>query len=176
MSGCGPNCGEAPIGPQKGRRGWRGFRVLLFFAGISLVGYVGYRYSFVQPPEHGSVYGTIFPLSLVLAVVGMVLAIQPDALARVAGQTGTAVRSGLTGYGAVWMATGLMCARSLVGGVVEAPLGGSIDMLHMLLQHVFLPVSVMALAWSPGRLARLLGAREFEPPLVAEQVLGAARF
>jgi hypothetical protein len=173
MSEYGMNCGEATLGPKKGRRGWRGFRILLFLAGLSLVGYVGYRYSFFQPPDHGSLYGTIFPLSLLLAVVGMVLAFQPYALARVPGQAGMALRSGLTVYGGAWMATGLMCASSLAKGMAEVPLGGSIDMLHMLFQHVFLPVAVVALAWAPERVGRWLGAREEHPIAAAEPAFGA---
>ena len=154
--------------------GWGAFRALLFLAGLSLVGYIAYRYSFYQPPDPGTLYGIIFPLSILLAAAGMALAFRPRALARVPGQAGTVLRSAFTAYGGVWMATGLMCTSSLARGAVAAPLGGSIDLLHMLFQHVFLPVAVVALAWAPERVARMLGAPpEEQPHAVVEPVFGA---
>jgi hypothetical protein len=157
-----------------GAVGWLAFRVLLFVAGLSLVGYIAYRYSFYRPPDHGTVYGIIFPLSFVLAVAGMTLAFLPYALARLRGQAGNALRGGLSVYGGVWMATGLLCASSLAQGAVAAPLGGSVDMLHMLFQHVFLPASVVALAWAPERVARWLNAPpEPAPAAAAKPAFGA---
>lgn len=177
MSECGMHCGEATSESGKRRRGWHALRALLFVAGLTLVGYIDYRYSFFQPPDHGTVYGVIFPLSALLALAGMVLAFRPYALARVPGQAGLALRSGITAYGGVWMATGMMCASSLARGAVKAPLGGSVDLLHMLLQHVFLPLGVVALAWAPERVARWTGAPEEAPAgdaSASEPVLGTS--
>jgi hypothetical protein len=154
-------------------RGWTIFRGLLFLAGFSLVGYVAYRYTLFSPPDHGSLYGKIFPLSLVLAVVGMMLAVRPHLLNRVRGHAGLPLRSALTVFGGVWMATGLMCAQSLAAGMAEAPLGGTVDMIHMLSQHVFLPIAVVALAWAPARVARWLGAQAVEPVVLGEPGLAA---
>lgn len=169
------NCSEARPGARKcsgSRRLWVGMRVLLFLAGLSLVGYVAYRYTLFSPPDHGSLYGKIFPLSLVLAALGMALAVRPLLLARVQGPAGLPLRTALTGLGAVWMGTGLTCVQSLATGILAAPLGGTIDMTHMLAQHVFLPLGVAALAWAPERVARWLGA-DAEPSPAAEGELVA---
>lgn len=141
---------------------WMTFRAVLLLSGLSLVGYVAYRYTLFQPPSAGSLYGTIFPLSLLLAGAGIVLAVRPDTLDQLRGPRGFAVRGGLTAFGAVWMATGAMCVASFARAIPEAPLGGTIDMVHMLSDHVVLPLGIAALAWAPARVARWLGARPAE--------------
>lgn len=139
-------------------RGWTPFRVALGVSALWLTGYVAYRYSVFNPPDHGTAYFYIFPASLVLAAVAFVLAFRPFLLSRVPGIGGTALRGTLTAYGAVWMASGVGCTLSLLEGIAIAPLGGSIDMVHMVSDHVFLPLAVATLAWAPGWLAVRLGA------------------
>lgn len=158
---------------HRGSPRWTGFRALLFLAAISMLGYIAYRYTLFQPPDHGSLYGVIFPLSALLAVVGAVLAAEPFLLAGVRGRPGAALRGGLVGYGALWMATGVVCTRSLAAGIAAAPLGGSVDMLHMVAQHVFLPIAVAALAWAPARVGRWLGAPEPLPRTDADPAFAA---
>jgi hypothetical protein len=69
-------------------RNWMVFRGFLFLSGLALMGYVAYRYTLFNPPDHGSLYGKIFPLSLLLAALGMALALWPFLLDRVQGQIG----------------------------------------------------------------------------------------
>jgi hypothetical protein len=153
---------------------WTIFRALLFLSGLTLVGYVAYRYTLAQPPDHGSLYGKIFPASLLLALVGISLAVSPHLLAGVRGRPGLALRGALTAYGAVWMATGMVCTRSLAAGVAEAPFRGTVDLLHMLSGHLFLPVAVVTLAWGSARVARWMGAEEVRPVGVGEPAFGVA--
>ncbi|MBA4157368.1 MAG: hypothetical protein H0X65_07820 [Gemmatimonadetes bacterium] len=154
-----------------GSRRWAGFRALLFLSGVSLLGYIAYRYTLFQPPDHGSLYGVIFPLSVVLAMFGAVLAVYPFLLDGVRGRPGAMLRGGLIGFGALWMATGVACTHSLAAGIGAAPLGGSVDMAHMLSQHVFLPVAVALLAWAPARVAGWMGAAPPEPLPAREPAL-----
>lgn len=142
---------------ETGRSAWTAFRVALFVSGLWLLGYVVYRYTLFNPPEHGTVYGTIFPAALILALTGLVLAARPGLLGRRSGPGAGALKAGLSGFGILWMATGLHCTLSLLDGMAAAPLGGTIDMVHMVSDHVFLPVSVGVLAWAPGWLAGKLG-------------------
>lgn len=141
-------------------RRWVLFRALLLLSGLTLVGYVAYRYTLFQPPDHGSLYGRIFPLSLTFALLGIALAIAPHLLSRLRGHPGMACRGAVTAFGGAWMATGLMCTRALAAGVAEAPLRGTLDLVHMLSGHVYLPVAVVALAWCSRRVARWMGAEE----------------
>lgn len=141
-------------------RPWSVFRVALALSGLWLVGYVVYRYTLFNPPDHGTVYAYILDASLVLAVVGMALAASPYLLHRAEGRSGLALKGALTVYGGIWMATGVGCVVSLTKAIGVAPLGGTVDMVHMLSDHVFLPLSVGILAWAPGWLARKLGAPE----------------
>ncbi|MBW3536016.1 MAG: hypothetical protein KY453_12525 [Gemmatimonadetes bacterium] len=137
---------------------WTQFRWLLGLSAAWLTGYAIYRYTLFNPPDHGTVYGIIFPLALVLAVTGFVLAWRPAALYREGGWGAASLKVGLTGFGLVWMGTGVHCTLSFLEGIAAAPLGGTLDMIHMLSDHVFLPAAVVALAWAPDRVARRLGA------------------
>ncbi len=153
---------------------WETFRAVLFLAGLALVGYVAYRYTLFNPPDHGSLYGKIFPLALPFAALAMALALRPGLIARVPGQGGLALRAAVTAFGGVWMATGMMCVAAFTGAIAEVPLGGTFDLMHMLNDHLFLPITVVALAWAPERVARWMGAEQAEPRAVREPVWGAA--
>lgn len=144
---------------------WLIMRGALFVASLGLFAYIIYRYTLYLPPDHGTVYGKIFPLSALLAATGIALAVQPFLLRDLRGPGGTAARVGITGLGGFWMATGVLCAASLARGVVAAPLGGSFDLLHMVSDHLILPLGIAALAWAPGPLARRLGDVALEAEL-----------
>lgn len=93
----------------------------------------------------------------------MVLAARPLFFARLRGPAALAVRAVTTGFAGVWMATGAMCTASTMKSIANAPLGGTIDVLHVFSDHVWLPLAVTALVWVPVRVAARLGAREGEP-------------
>lgn len=152
---------------------WNVFRALLLLSASGLMAYVAYRYTLFSPPDHGTLYGKIFPLALVLALLGITLAARPHLCEGMRGQRRKAACSAVTVFGGVWMATGVMCVRSLAAGMVAAPLGGAFDMLHMLSDHVFLPLAVCALAWAPARVARWLGAPEDQGMVAGEPALDA---
>lgn len=131
-------------------RGWSILRGLLLFSGISLVGYIGYRYTMATAPDHGTVYGKIFPLSALLAGFAILLAVEPGAMRGIDGTRGKVLRAGLTLLGGVWMATGVMCVQSLASGMLAAPFSGTLDMLHMVSDHIVLPIGLAIVAWTPA--------------------------
>jgi hypothetical protein len=128
------------------------FRVALFAAAASLAMYIPYKYATQLHAVEGF-YALLFPLSALLAVVGMVVAVKP-ARAR---DCGVPMRSGVAALSVLWLATGLMCVGTLTAAVVEHPLHGSIAAFHMLAQHVFLSLALIAFALAPQRVARALG-------------------
>lgn len=137
--------------------GWILLRAVLFFSGVSLIGYVGYRYTIAGGPEAGTVYGTIFPASLLLAAVAILLAFRPGLFREAGGITGYGLRAGLGLFGAVWMGTGLLCVQSLAAGVAASPIFGTLDFLHMLSHHVVIPAGVGLLVAVPGAVLEWAG-------------------
>lgn len=156
------------------QRGWMILRGLMGASAIALMGYVAYRYSIYNPPRHGSLYGTIFPFALPFALLALALAWRPRLLARLPGAAGAASRSGATLFSGLWMATGAMCVAGFSKAVVDAPVAGTLDMLHIFSDHIFLPVAVIALAWAPDRIARALGARDAATPSDSDRIFTAA--
>lgn len=140
--------------------GWLALRVALFIAAASLLVYIPYRYLAASHPAPGTVYGTIFPASALLALAGLVLAVRPDACA--CSKRRTMVAGGLTAFGVTWMATGLQCLGSLAQTTLQTPLQGVLATFHMTAQHVFLSIGVVALAWAPERVARWCGASKLD--------------
>jgi len=138
-------------GRASGRLWWWAARGILFASGVSLFAYLGYRYQIGSVPDHGSLYGVIFPLSAFLALGALVMAVRPHVLERIAGPAGPAVKGGVVLLGAGWMATGLLCLRSLTAGVIAAPLWGTMDLIHMLSHHVVVPVGLGMLALGSRR-------------------------
>lgn len=131
--------------------GWILARAVLFFSGVSLIGYVVFRYAFSgSPPEAGTVYGVVFPASTLLAVLALVLAFRPDLFRHARSAGGLGIRGGVVLFGAVWMGTGLLCVQSLTQGVLASPFVGSLNFLHMVSDHVILPAGVGLLAAAPG--------------------------
>jgi len=140
-------------------------RAALLLASLALFAYIVFRYTLYLPPDHGSVYGKIFPLATLLAASGIALAVQPFFLRDLPGPGGTVLRAGLTGLSGLWMATGLLCVRSLARGAVAAPLGGTFDLLHLVSDHVLLPLGIVALVWVPAQVAHRLGGQRPDPAL-----------
>ena len=129
------------------------YRAALFIAAASLAAYIPYKYA-TQLHDISGLYAFLFPLSALLAAAGMIVAVKPGT----ACDCGTTMRSGVAALSVLWLATGVMCGGMLTRAVMDDPLQGSIATFHMLAQHVFLSLSLIAFAWAPQRIARALGA------------------
>ncbi len=130
-------------------------RAILFLSAATLALYIPFKYA-TQLHAVTGLYAILFPLSGLLAVGGMVLAVKPEA----ACDCSTMTRAGGGGLAVLWMATGLMCTASLTEMVREMPLGGTVAMVHMLAQHVVLSMAILGFAISPRQTARIFGAPE----------------
>lgn len=128
------------------------FRLALFLSAISLAAYIPYKYA-TQLHAITGIYAFLFPLSGVLALAGIVVAVKPET----ACDCGVPMRAGVGAVALLWMATGVLCVKSLAVGVMNDPLQGSIATVHMLAQHVLLSLSLLAFAFFPERMVRLLG-------------------
>jgi hypothetical protein len=128
------------------------FRVALFAAAASLAAYIPYKYATQLHAVEGF-YAVLFPLSGLLAAVGLAAAVKP---ARVC-DCGVAMRSGIAALAVLWLATGVMCVGALTEAVLRDPLHGSIASFHMVAQHIFLSLALIAFATTPRRMARALG-------------------
>ena len=137
--------------------GWL-FRAALFVAAASLALYIPYKYATQLHAVQGF-YAFLFPLSALLAVAGVVVAVKPAK----ACDCGTTMRSGVAALSVLWLATGVMCVGTLTEAIVEHPLHGSIATFHMIAQHVFLSLALIAFAVMPNRMASALGV-EASPP------------
>ena len=131
--------------------GWL-LRAALFLAAASLAAYIPYKYA-TQLHAVTGFYAVLFPLSALLAAAGMVVAVKPDK----ACDCGVPMRSGIAALSLLWLATGVMCVGSLTESVIEHPLHGSIATFHMLAQHVFLSLMLLAVALAPQRMTRAMG-------------------
>ncbi len=127
-------------------------RVALFAVAASLALYIPYKYATHLHAIEG-LYALLFPLSGVLALAGIVLAVKP--------QTGCGcsepMRAGVGVVAGLWMGTGLLCVPTLAATVQASPLGGMLATFHMLAQHVFLSSVLLAFAIAPSWTARTLG-------------------
>lgn len=131
--------------------GWI-FRAALFLAAASLAAYIPYKYA-TQLHAVSGMYAFLFPLSGWLALAGMVVAWKP----QMACDCGVSMRAGVGALSVLWMATGILCVKSLAADVMSDPLHGSIATLHMLAQHVFLSLGLIAFAVMPERVVTTLG-------------------
>lgn len=131
--------------------GWL-FLTALFAAAASLALYIPYKYA-TQLHAVSGMYAFLFPLSALLAVAGMIVSVRPS----VACECGAPMRSGIAALSVLWLATGLICVGTLTDAVLEHPLHGSIATFHMLAQHVFLSLALIAFASMPQRIGRALG-------------------
>ena len=127
------------------------FRVALFLAAASLAAYIAYKYATHLHATSG-LYAFMFPLSAVLAAVGMILAVNPQK----ACDCSTPLRAGIASISGLWLATGVMCVGMLTQAIMAHPLSGSMATFQMLAQHVFLSLSLLAFTAVPQRMAKAL--------------------
>lgn len=130
--------------------GWT-FRVALFAAAASLAFYIPFKYA-TQFHAISGLYAFLFPLSAVLALAGIIVSLKPKA----ACDCSVPVRASVGAVSVLWMVTGLLCVKTLADGIAENPQRGTFAMFHMLAQHVFLSLSLLAFALVPERMARAL--------------------
>lgn len=135
--------------------GWT-FRVALFAAAASLAAYIPFKYA-TQLHAISGLYALLFPLSAILALAGMVVAWKPKA----ACDCSMPVRAGVGAVSVLWLVTGLLCVKTLADGIDDHPVRGTFAMFHMVTQHVFLSLGVLAFALMPERMARAAGAGTF---------------
>ena len=129
------------------------FRIALFAAAASLAAYIPYKYA-TQLHAIQGLYAFLFPLSAILAAAGITLAVRP----KTGCDCSKMVRSGVGAVAVLWLATGVLCVGSLVGAVEERPASGLFATFHMVAQHVFLSLTVIAFAFAPRAMARLMGS------------------
>lgn len=137
---------------------WITFRIMLFAAAASLAVYIPYKYA-TQLHAIQGMYAFLFPLSAVLAAAGIVLALKPG----MACQCSTAARAGVAAVAGLWMATGVLCVPSLMASIVNSPAGGLFATFHMLAQHVFLSLSILAFAFAPQAFPAMFGVAVSAP-------------
>ncbi len=148
--------------------GWT-FRLALFAAAASLAVYIPYKFA-TQLHAITGIYAFLFPLSVLLAAAGIVLAVKPEK----ACDCGVSMRAGVGALSVLWLATGVLCVGSLAAAVMEHPMHGSIATFHMLTQHVFLSLSLIAFALLPYRMAEMLGVAMPGQPIVSGAVSTAS--
>jgi len=141
-----------PFAACRRPRAWVAARLALLAAAVSLACFVPFRYA-TDPPPFGGLYGYLFPLSGLIALVGIALAMRPGLVFRMP----LAARAAVAGLGAAWMATGLFCLSSLTATTMTMPLPGLFATFHMLVQHVFITLAVGGFALAPGAVYRLFG-------------------
>jgi hypothetical protein len=130
------------------------FRAALLLSALGLAAYIPFKYA-TQLHAFSGIYAFLFPLSGLLALAGIVVAVKPET----ACSCGMPMRSGIGALSLLWMVTGVLCVKSLAVGVMNDPAQGSIAMIHMLSQHVFLSLSLLSFAFFPERMVRALGPR-----------------
>ena len=128
----------------RNRRRFKAYRLLMFLAGLSLMGYVPYK-MLAQPEAMTGLYGILFPSSLVLAIAGMFFAVRPALAHRM--PLFLSIPTGLLAAG--WLTTGLECVPTFAKLILTHPLGGLFATAHMSLQHVVLSVSLAMLVLAP---------------------------
>lgn len=129
------------------------FRVALFAAAASLAFYIPFKYA-TQFHAISGLYAFLFPFSAILALAGIIVSWKPKA----ACDCSVPVRAGVGGVAGLWLVTGLLCVKTLADGIVDNPARGTFAMFHMVAQHVFLSLGVIAFALMPARTARAVGA------------------
>lgn len=128
-------------------------RLGLFVIAVSLAAYIPYKYISQLHATEG-LYAFMFPLSGILALAGIILAVRP----QMACDCSEPVRSGVGILAGLWMITGVMCASSLAAMIAQAPAAGLFATFQMTAQHIVLSGALIAFAFAPQRMARLFGA------------------
>ncbi len=134
------------------------FRVALFASAAWLALYIPFKYA-TQLHAVGGLYGFVFPLSSALALAGMILAWKPNS----ACDCSVPIRAGVGAIAALWLVTGMLCVNSLADGIAQNPLRGTFAAFQMVAQHVFLALGLLAFAFMPVRMARVLGSTSLPP-------------
>ncbi len=143
----------------KKRRRWKIYRMLMFLAGLSLLGYIPYK-MIAQPQTMVGLYGILFPSSSVLALAGVVFALKPALAHRL--PLLLSLPTGILAAG--WLVTGLECVPTFARAIMTHPLGGLFATAHMSLQHVILSVSLAALVLAPRATYEFFGLAQPEEP------------
>ncbi len=141
-----------PLAACRRPRAWVAARLALLVAAVSLACFIPFRYATDPPPVRG-LYGYLFPLSGLIALTGMALAMRPGLAFRMP----PAARAGAAALGVAWMATGVVCLSSLTAMMMKMPLPGLFATFHMLVQHVFLPLAVGGFALAPRATYAIFG-------------------
>lgn len=144
--------GHRPGGGNDRRPGWMVYRIGMFLAAASLAVYIPYKYA-TQLHAISGLYALLFPLSGILAILGMVYAVRPGLALR----TPVVLRAIVGGLAVGWIATGALCIPSLTEQVVQSPGAGLFAVFHMSTQHIVLSFLVAALALAPQALYRQFG-------------------
>ena len=131
---------------------WWIFRTALFASAAGLAIYIGYKYA-TQLHTLEGFYAFLFPLSSLLAVAGMAVAVRPTLTLS----GGAFVRAGVGAVSVLWLGTGMMCVPHLMEWVVKTPASGMFAIFHMVSQHVFLSLSLIAFAIVPREMAAKFG-------------------
>lgn len=149
------------------RSGWI-LRLALGLTALSLWAYIPYRYA-VRPPVFdgfiGAVYAILFPLSALLALGALAVAWRPAIVSRLRDTTLKAVGV----FGGAWLLMGFLCVPRLTALTAVEPVKGSISMVHMTAQHVFLGVMAMAVAWLPQAVVSILLGRPPSDAMMATE-------
>jgi len=135
------------------------FRFALFAAAASLALYIPFKYA-TQMHVMTGLYAFLFPLSGIVALSGMVLAIKPRISCDCGGmdaQTSIIVRAGVGAIALLWMVNGMLCMPTLAAMIKYSVWGTAFAAIHMTAQHIFLSLSVMAFAFAPYWMTRKLG-------------------
>jgi hypothetical protein len=120
------------------------FKAALLVSAVSLLAYIPFKYV-TQLHAIKGLYAFMLPLSSVVALAGIALALFPKRVL----QLPFFVRAGIGSIATIWMITGLLCIPVLVGQSLIAPASGLFATFQMFAQHVFLSLSVVALVLAP---------------------------
>lgn len=134
------------------RKAWNFFRFVLLAAAVSLLAYIPYKYATGLHATQG-VYFYLFPLSGVVALLGIVLSVRPALGFRLP----LWARAGVATVAMGWIATGILCIPSLTRMTLAAPLAGLFATFHMAAQHLFLSGAVVFLLLAPHSVYSLFG-------------------
>ena len=132
------------------------FKAALLVSAVSLLVYIPYKYVTHLHALKG-LYAFVFPLSPVVAVAGIALALFPQRVLKLP----SFVRAGIISIATVWMITGLLCVPTLVGQTLLAPASGLFATFQMIAQHIFLSLSVVVLVLAPDVNRGWFGERFF---------------
>jgi len=134
---------------------WWIFRIALFSAAASLAAYIPFKYA-TQLHAVDGFYAFLFPLSGILALAGITVALRP----RSTCDCGAGIRAGVGSISILWLGTGMICTPSLAEHIASSPISGLFATFQMLAQHVFLSLSLIAFAFFPREVLTKFGVLE----------------